>query len=261
MKHDKRVGGSLERALTDNHTFNPLQVLQEGVRLTRQSFAPLLGAVLVSLAIFTLALMLLIQFFIGSVDVEDPQMILAMLVLQILLLPPLFAAVHVMGITHSVGKSSRVLDVFSFIKQPFPFILIALITQIISQLVVGVLPGVIGLAVLGFVSVTLSMAIPLAAEYRLSPVQAIRCSFLAVVKRFFAFLGVYAVMFGLFIVGILTFGIGLIFVIPLFYNVKGIMYRDIFGVGISDNDDTGTLSPVVSSGQGEPSQQQDTWNA
>lgn len=257
MHQGKRVGGSLERAMSDNHSFNPFQVIQEGIRLTRQSFAPLLGAVLVCLAIFTLALMIVIQVFIGTVNMEDPQMILAMLVLQILIMPPLFAAIHCMGIMQSVGATSRVQDVFKFIKQPFPFVLVALITQIISQLAAGLLPGVIGLAMLGFISVTLSMAIPLVAEYKLSPLQAIRCSFLAVIKRFLPFLGVYAVMFGLFIVGILTFGIGLIFVIPLFYNVKGIMYRDIFGVGIQDNDTT--LSALTTTQ--EHNSKHDTWDA
>lgn len=257
MKHQKRIGGNLERALNDNHTFNPMEVLKEGARLTKHSLGSLLGAVLVSLAIFTVVLMVIIQVFIGPVDFENPQMTLAMLVAQILVMPPLFAAIHMMGILHSVGQRTQVQDVFRFVKQPFPFILIALITQIISQLVAGLLPGLIAIFGLLFISVTLSMAIPLAAEYKLSPWQAIRCSFIAIIKRFLPFLVIYAAMFGLFLLSILTLGIGLIFVVPLFYNVKGILYRDIFGVGIG-NDDISTFDQDTTR---TDTVNKDTWNA
>lgn len=263
MKQDKRVGGSLERALNDNHAFNPMDVLKEGVRLTKQSLPSLFGAVIVALAIFTVVLMLILQLFVGTVDIEDQSTVIAMLLVQVIVMPPLFAAVHMMGIHHSVGKSSQVQDVFMFIKQPFPFILVALITQLISQLAAGLLPGLLGLVALGFISITLSMAIPLAAEYKLSPWQAIRCSFIAVVKRFVPFFGVYAAMFGLFVLGILTFGLALIFVVPLFYNVKGIMYRDIFGVATDGavDDDTEYFQSNNGNDKGPQNSGQDTWDA
>ena len=255
MTHQKRVGGNLERAMNDNHTFNPIDVLKEGVRLTKHSLASLLGAVVVSLAIFSVVLMVLVQFFVGSVELNNPHMTLAMLVAQIIIMPPLFAAIHMMGIMHSVGQHTKVQDVFRFVKQPFPFILIALITQLISQLAAGVLPGVIAMLALLFISVTLSMAVPLAAEYKLSPWQAIRCSFVAILKRFLPFVITYAALFGLFVLSILTFGIGLIFVVPLFYNVKGILYRDIFGVSI-EGDGAATLATDPTD-----TMSNDTWNA
>ena len=257
MTHQKRVGGNLERALNDNHTFNPIEVLKEGVRLTKHSLTSLLGAVVVSLAIFTVVLMVLIQVFIGPVELDNPQVTLAMLVAQIIVMPPLFAGIHLMGILHSVGQRTQVQDVFRFIKQPFPFILVALITQIISQLAAGVLPGVIAILALLFISVTLSMAIPLVAEYKLSPWQAIRCSFIAIMRRFLPFVTIYAALFGLFVLGILTFGIGLIFVVPLFYNVKGILYRDIFGVAVEGE---GTAAFAADSTDHESSNK-DTWSA
>lgn len=237
MKQDKRVGGNLDRALQDNHAFNPMEVLKEGFQTTKSTFPTLLGAVLLSLAIFSIVLMLAIQLFVGTPDIEDPQTVLAMLLIQIIVMPPLFAAIHVMGMMHAVGKATQVGDVFRFMRQPLPFILVALITQLISQLSAGILPGLIGIIALGFISITLSMAIPLAAEYKLSPWQAIRCSFIATIKRFVPFMSVYAALFGLFVIGLLTFGIALIFVVPLFYNVKGIMYRDIFGIAIDTDDD------------------------
>ncbi|MCC5879836.1 MAG: hypothetical protein JJU03_08090 [Idiomarina sp.] len=232
MKQDKRVGGNLQQALEDKNTFNPVEVLKEGFNLTKSTIPSLLGAALLALAIFFIFLMLAIQVVVGEFDVDDPVTVLTMLMIQIMVMPPLFAAIHVMGMRHSVGGKTQASDVFAFIKQPFPFILIALITQIATQLAAGILPGVIALLALGFISITLSMAIPLAAEYKISPIQAIRCSFVAVIRRFGSFFSVYLALFGLFILGLFTFGLALIFVVPLFYNVKGIMYREVFGVAV-----------------------------
>lgn len=236
MKQHKRVGGSLEQALENKSSFNPVEVLKEGFQLTKTTIPSLLGAALLALAIFTVILMVTIQVFLGGAfDVESPPTVMTMLLIQIMVMPPLFAAIHVMGMRHAIGEKTQVSDVFSRIKQPFPYILIALITQILTQLAAGILPGILALLALGFISITLSMAIPLAAEYKLSPLQAIRSSFIAVIKRFSAFFSVYLALFGLFVLGLFTFGLALIFVVPFFYNVKGIMYREVFGVGVPDD--------------------------
>lgn len=235
MKQDNRVGGNLQQALEQNNTFNPMEVLKEGFNLTKTTIPSLIGAALVALAIFFVILMLVVQFAVDDFDIENQTTALTILLVQIMVMPPLFAAIHVMGMRHSVGGRTKASDVFNFIKQPFPFILVALLTQIATQLAAGVLPGIIGVLVLGFISITFSMAIPLAAEYQLSPVQAIRCSFLAVLKRFGSFFSVYIALFGLFLLGIFTLGLGLIFVVPMYYNVKGIMYREVFGISVPDN--------------------------
>lgn len=262
MKEQQRVGGSLERALQDNHQFNPVDVLKEAFNTTKSTFASIVGAVVLALAVFFVVLLLALQLFVGAPDIEDSRTVMVVMLVQTLVVPPLFAAVHVMGMMHAVGKRTQVSDVFRFVRQPFNFILIALITQIINQLVAGVLPTILSLAVLGFVAVTLSMAVPLAAEYRLSPIEAIRCSFIAVIKRFASFLLVYAIMFALFLLGLFTFGLAWIFIVPMFYNVKGIMYRDVFGIAIdSDADDMQINSESTRQPQAQKPDDNGRWDA
>lgn len=261
MKQAKRIGGSLEQALESKHSFNPMQVLKEGFQLTKTSIPSLLGAAFLALVIFTVILMLALQFVgEGVFDVENPRTVMIILLIQIMVMPPLFAAIHVMGMRHAIGEKTQVSDLFAFIKQPFPFILIALLTQVITQLTAGVLPGIIGLLVVGFISITLSMAIPLAAEYQLSPIQAIRSSFIAVIKRFGAFLNVYLVLLVLFLLSLVTLGLALIVVVPFFYNVKGIMYREVFGIAGADHS-----TSFIDKGQAEQNTAEkvdnDTWGA
>ena len=260
MKQAKRIGGNLEQALESKQGFNPMQVLKEGFQLTKVSIPSLLGAAFLALVIFSVILLLALQFFNeGTFDVENPRTVMIMLMIQIIVMPPLFAAIHVMGMRHAIGQKTQVSDLFAFIKQPLPFILIALLTQVATQLSAGLLPGITSLVVIVFISVALSMAIPLAAEYRLPALQAIRCSFIAVLKRSGAFFSVYIIFFVLFLLSLLTFGLGLILVVPFFYNVKGVMYREVFGIGVERS--------VSYPDQGQPDQQtaekvdNDTWGA
>ncbi|RUO25679.1 hypothetical protein CWE09_02820 [Aliidiomarina minuta] len=238
MSNKKRVGGSLDKALRQESEFRPVAVLSEGWELTKTTFSPLLGALVVALAILVIAIMLVIQFmFGGELNLEEGNSTQILGLLQLLIMPPLMAAVHMMGIQHSIGKKSRVNDVFMFLKRPFPLIITAIITSLIVQLPGMFAAGsILVLLIIAFFSITLSMALPLVAEYQLSPLQAVKTSFLVVIKRFFAFATVYAAMLGLFIVAAIPFGLGLIWVAPMYYNVKGILYREIFGVATDENE-------------------------
>ncbi|RUO34972.1 hypothetical protein [Aliidiomarina soli] len=230
MKQDKRVGGNLERALQENHSFKPLDVLVEGWQLTKVSFLSLLGAIFLGFLVFLAIAMVLMQVFIGTPDPEDARTVMTLQLTQTLVMPPLFAAIHVMGLRHSVGEKTRPMDVFNFIRQPFPFITVAVISQLLTLLAAGILPPLVALPVMGFILLTLSMALPLVADYKLRPFAAVKSSFIATTRRFGSFLLVYVVMFVLFLLSLLTLGILLIVVAPYFYNVKAVMYREVFGV-------------------------------
>ena len=40
----------------------------------------------------------------------------------------------------------------------------------------------------------------------------------------------FAIFFVLFLLGMVTFGLAFIWIVPLYYNVTGILYNDLFGV-------------------------------
>ena len=74
---------------------------------------------------------------------------------------------------------------------------------------------------------------PLIAEKKVSPVMALKLSFKLVHKNIAQFTQLLIIFCVLFMIGILTSGIGLLFVIPFSINVMGIVYRQVCGVSIS----------------------------
>lgn len=235
MMQEKRVGGNLERALQSNESFKPMDVLAESWQLTKQNFASMLGALALAMLVYVAVALVLVQVFIETPSLEDPRTILLMQLLQSFLMPPLFAAVHIIGLRHSVGDKTRPTQVFDYLKQPFPFIAAAVMIQLLSLIVVSLLPALLGLLAMAFLSLTLSMVLPLIADYRLTPFNAIKVSFMASIRRVPALLAVYAILFVLFLLSVLTMGLLLIVVAPLFYHAKAVMYREIFGVCVEQN--------------------------
>jgi hypothetical protein len=103
------------------------------------------------------------------------------------------------------------------------------------------LPGI-------YLAVALSLALPLVVEKKLSPIKAIIISVQVTRFQWFKLFTIYTLLIvALFlsllplvilaetqlnIVGIMFFLFALTFIAPLFYNVKGILYREIFGMQI-----------------------------
>jgi membrane-anchored glycerophosphoryl diester phosphodiesterase (GDPDase) len=101
------------------------------------------------------------------------------------------------------------------------------------------LPGI-------YLAVALSLTLPLVVEKKLSPIKAIVLSLQVTRFQWFKLLAIYTFLFlALFlsilplviiantqfsVIGVMFFLIALTFLAPLFYNVKGILYREIFGM-------------------------------
>ena len=105
------------------------------------------------------------------------------------------------------------------------FMLAGLITTLLIYIgfILILIPGM-------YLAIAYCMTMPLIADRRLTPWQAIETSRKAVTKRWFSFFGLFLVV-GLVIFGsALTLGIGLIWTAPWSINVIGVAYRRTFGV-------------------------------
>lgn len=230
---DHRRGGSLQQALNQKLNLDPNAILQEGWNRTKTTYGVLFGSVMLTFLI-ALAAMLVLTL-IGSAmgfgfgeDIEQLQIIV--LLVQMLVLPPLFAGLHMLGIGHAIDKKTSFQQLFMFVRQPWPLILVAVVTSLIGQLGGLLGGGVLTMLWLIFFSVSLSMALPLVAEYRLPPFQAVVTSLKVLTRNWFQVFIIYLVLFILTILAILPLGLGLIWMVPMFYNVKGVLYRELFGV-------------------------------
>ncbi len=73
--------------------------------------------------------------------------------------------------------------------------------------------------------------------------QSLFLSLRAVNKKLLPLASLYLIVMIMFVTAALMYGIGLIFVVPFFFHLKGIIYRNMFGVRLKiittnkDNDD------------------------
>lgn len=233
MKQGTRVGGNLQKALNGEFSVKPFEIIKEAWQLNKSTFSTLLGAILTAFAILIIVTMAGIIFFIGAENatLENPRMQTLSVLVQVLVYPPMLGALYLMGIRNSVGKKNKVRDVFSLFTRPVTFIAVAVAIFLLQQLSIYLLSSV-SLLAMAVVNIAINMffalALPLVAEYRLSTTKALQTSFITVSKDFFNFLALYAILVPL---SILTLGLAL----PLTFNAVGILYREVFGVEVEQN--------------------------
>lgn len=254
-----RVGGSPAGALSNNFTLNSNDILQEAWELTKSTKLPFLLGTIIIYAIAVAFSFVLEPFQPDQNKIEDLVRIPWLLVLgQIavhFVLAVLIAGLISMGLRNAVRhvKTAEVeativppnsaTMVFSHFSTAWPIVAIEL-TKMLGLLVIilaasalatalslslTTIFGVVTLIALTF-ALGLSLAVPLVIKDQLGPLKAMRISLTVVFRRLFVFLSLYAVFFVLAILSLLTLGIGLIWTIPLFYNAKGIIYREVFGI-------------------------------
>jgi hypothetical protein len=129
---------------------------------------------------------------------------------------------------------------------------------LISSLFVGVglqlfvIPGI-------FLAVALSLVIPLVVEKKFSPIKAIIVSLQALRFQWFKIFSLYLILISLLIVSLfpliflaqtsfsviggIIFFFSLSYLAPFYYNIKGILYREIFGLQLISIDGV-TLPPT-----------------
>ena len=90
----------------------------------------------------------------------------------------------------------------------------------------------VSMALLLLFSVSMLFTIPLILERRLSPVRAMWTSFRLFLRGWPQLLLLYAVLAALFVLAMLPLGLGLIWMIPFYLIVNGIVYRDVCGVRV-----------------------------
>jgi len=245
-----QVGGSIERALKGDYQIDVKEILTESWQQTLKSrLAINLGL------LFSLVLGMLVSFvvssYLGGIEtvLADPQAGMLLNVVVTVAIWPFMAGVEMMGVQHAVGMKTHAKMTFAFLTRASWVVLCALFTSVLISIgfQLFILPGI-------FLAVTLSLTVPLVIEKKMMPVKAVILSIQALRFKFFPLLTLYSLLLASLIMlilpfllllessvaplGIVIFLIGMTFLAPLFYNVKGIVYREVFGIGIATTDDT-----------------------
>ncbi|MDN2481087.1 hypothetical protein [Vibrio agarivorans] len=238
IKREFNVGGNLERALSGDYSLRTGEVLREATSLTVKHFMRFTPAILLllfaQLAIFYIALKLQVGDLSVILDmVTDPDSVDANVVQAIFMAnfsyevisAPFFAGVSLMAMSHAAGLETKTRHIAKGLQFTIPVIL-ATLAGLVLQGVAGML--------LPFVSLYLSLAFTnstlLICEKRVPPMSSLWLSLRAVNKKILPLAAIYITMMCLFVAGAMLYGIGLIFVLPLFFHVKAIIYREMFGI-------------------------------
>ncbi|MCG7496349.1 hypothetical protein MHO82_05710 [Vibrio sp. Of7-15] len=234
------LGGSIEKALSGDYELSPVKVLQEAWKNTLRyfiSFFPAIMALLLAqLALFLFALKLqlgdpfvLFEALQGKGDLTEA-MLNAVWIANFsseVLSAPLYAGVSLMAMSHAAGLPSKP----RHLMKGLPFAVAVTIATMVASSVQGMANLIFPLLSL-YLTMALGMGTLLICEKRVPPLQALMLSFRATYKKIIPLTAIYMFLLIMFALSFTVFGLGLIIVLPFFFNVKGVIYRNMFGVSL-----------------------------
>lgn len=240
-----QVGGSVDKAVKGEYRIEIMTVLQEAWRNTSQSRLSINLGLLFTLIIGSIVTILVSSYLGGIEAVFKDQQASAMLnILVTLVVYPFLVGVEMMGIFHAVGLKTHAKLIFAFLKRGSWVAIGALLSSTLVTLGLSLfyLPGI-------YLAVALSLVLPLIVEKRLSPLKAIVLSLKATRFQWFNLFAIYLILFiglifttlplillaktNIAIIGGMLTLFAITYLAPMFYNVKGILYREIFGMQLS----------------------------
>ncbi len=246
------IGGSVERAVKGEYSIDVKAVLSEAWQYTLKSRMSINLALLLVL-IFGMIVSFIASSFFGGIElvVENAQAgnseVLQMInVIVTIAVWPFIAGIEMMGVFHAINRPTQSKMVLSFLHRGSWVALCALLTSLLINigLQLLIIPGVL-------LAVMLSLTVPLVVEKKLTPVQAIVLSIKALRFKIVPLLSIYSVLFMALIcltlpialliqsslapLAIMVFLFGFSYLAPWYYNVKGVLYREIFGVFVDEN--------------------------
>jgi len=236
------IGGSVERAVKGEYSIDAKAVLTEAWQQTLKSRMSInLGLIFVLL--FGMIVSFIASSFFGGIEhvIEDPELLQLINIIVTIAVWPFIAGIEMMGVFHAINKPTDSKMVISFLHRGSWVALCALLTSLLISIgfQLLVIPGVL-------LTLLLSLTIPLVVEKRLTPMQAIVLSIKALRFKIVSLLAIYSILFMALVslifpiallidsslapLAIMVFLFGLSYVAPWYYNVKGVLYREIFGV-------------------------------
>lgn len=138
---------------------------------------------------------------------------------------PFMAGLMLIAIRRSVNLPVDFKIAFSCFGYILPIVIASLMVAILSfaGFMLLIIPGI-------YLSVAYLLVVPLIIDKEMGPWQAMETSRKAIQQHWFKVFGLYIVMTGICLLSSIPFGLGLIWTVPMFIMVGGILYREIFGV-------------------------------
>jgi len=240
------LGGDLKKSLTEGYTLDIKQLFKDAFTITRKNYLSLISACLVTVSI---VIILYTLGFDALSELSESKQVIINFVVSSFIITPLTTGLQMMGIHHSIGLKSRATDLFNCFNMIFKLALANMTINValyLSSVLLSEFLGEVGInlsyVVMIYVNMVFCMVCPLIAEKKFSAQLAIKLSFKLINKNLRQFTLLFLLLGLLGLIAILPSGLGLFLFVPFYFNLIGIVYRQMCGVGvvatdISDDDD------------------------
>ncbi|WP_261817349.1 DUF2189 domain-containing protein [Vibrio gallicus] len=238
IEKDFNLGGSVDKALNGDFELKPVDVIREAWQLTMKNLFRFSPAILLLVAIQAAIFIFALKLHMGDLSallniVSDPENIDPSIFQSVFIAnfsyevvtAPLYAGVALMAMSHAAGLKTQTGQITKGLNFTLSVIIVSMI-NLLLQAISGTLFPFLSF----YLSIAFSNAILLVCEKRMRPIQALWTSLRGVNKRLFAVATIYFVAMLMFFVGVMMYGLGLIIAVPFFFHVKGIIYRNMFGI-------------------------------
>ncbi len=232
-----RIGGDLQHSLTQGYRIDLRGLLTEGWTQTRRNGFGLLLAIVGVVAIWLLLTQWVLGHSITTEGEESMDLSLTLSLLITVIMAPMTAALDMLGVQQAIGVRARAAQVFDFFRHFIRLGTLSLLTTLMGSLA-GTLLSMLGAPMLlvllptALLNMALLFSVPLLLERGMTPWQAIVTSVRLFLHGWPSLLVLHMVMLALFMLAFIPMGLGLLLVAPLYYNIKGILYRDLCGIAV-----------------------------
>lgn len=221
-------GGSLEKSLNGETQLDLKVIAKEAWDLSKERKSEILqGAMLIIVVAMVIFWGLLFYFDVSDLTQVPPKMEMTFQILLIIFSTPIIVAMLLIGMYHSVGVKPSFIALLKYALGSALVIVLALLVAALTDIGMRllILPGL-------YLSIATGFSLMLLVDKKLAPSQAIMQSIKVFNKYWAPLIIFYIVSLIAFVVGMFSFGVAYIWLIPFYVNFKGVLYRELFGVKV-----------------------------
>lgn len=238
------IGGNLNDAVNGQYTLSLTDAFKQTFEQTKKHWVPIFLGFLAFMGILIIVsfitVSLLPDAWLEQLSKADEPMskqaLLALSVFGAAVGAPFWGGLLLMGIRHSVDIPTKAADIFNGFSKAGPLILTLVITSLITQssiMLLTELHWVAGILAQVYLTTVFAFSLPLVIERGITPLNAIFYSIRIINYKLPTFVILMLIITGLIILSLLMFGIPLIYIVPLIFNLVGVVYKDVIGVTVN----------------------------
>jgi uncharacterized membrane protein len=219
---------SMNKASSQNYKLDLKSLFERGNTATKQNFSVILRCMFILLFIGLASLLAFLNIYnietVGQLEALQTETYFFNMLLTVCL-SPLMAGMCMLAVKTERKQPINVMSLFMYV----PLILWLATAELIVSLLIQVgmtlfiLPAI-------YIFITTVFTKFLIADKQMRPFMAIKLSIQMCNQHLLQLTILFAVFLVLFLLGMVTFGFAFIWILPLYYNVTGILYNDLFSV-------------------------------